>query len=108
VLGRLGLQPRPHTLHRTDAHRAEHLDDGGPQCLAPVQDDEHALLDVQAAVDEVGEQAPGDGLSSVEPSHRPSGTMTPSVVMPSATTQQRPLSSMPSSISPASRAPAGA
>ena len=37
-------------LHR---HRAEYLGHGGPECLAAVEDDEHALLDVQAAVDEV-------------------------------------------------------
>jgi len=37
-------------LHRDGA---EHLVDGGPQRLAAVQDDEDALLDVQAPVDEV-------------------------------------------------------
>ena len=36
---------------------------------------------------------------SVEPSQSPSGCLTPSVSIPSATTQQRPLSSIPSSIS---------
>src|SRR5215212_8687876 len=45
-----------------DRHRAEHVVDGRSQRLAAVEDDEHALLDVQAAVDEVGEQVPRDGL----------------------------------------------
>src|SRR5215210_672471 len=40
---------------------------------------------------------------SVEPSHRPSGCFEPSVSIPSATTQHRPLSSIPSSISTARR-----
>src|SRR4051812_13911297 len=40
---------------------------------------------------------------SVEPSHSPSGCLTPSVWIPNATTQQRPLSSIPSSISTARR-----
>ena len=40
---------------------------------------------------------------SVEPSQSPSGCLTPSVSIPSATTQQRPLSSIPSSISTARR-----
>jgi hypothetical protein len=39
----------------------------------------------------------------VEPSQSPSGCLTPSVSIPSATTQQRPLSSIPSSISTATR-----
>ena len=42
-------------------------------------------------------------LFSVEPSHSPSGTLMPSVVIPSATTQQRPFSSIASSISTARR-----
>jgi hypothetical protein len=45
-----------------DGHRAEHLVDGGPERLAAIEDDEHALLDVQAAVDEVCEQCDGDRL----------------------------------------------
>jgi hypothetical protein len=36
-----------------DGHRAEHGVDGGPQGLAAVQDDEDALLAVQAALHEV-------------------------------------------------------
>ena len=40
---------------------------------------------------------------SVEPSQSPSGTFTPSVVMPRATTLVRPFSSIPSSISTARR-----
>jgi hypothetical protein len=47
-------------------------------------------------------------LFSVEPSHSPSGTFTPSVVIPSATTQQRPFSSIASSINTASRTSASA
>src|SRR4051812_32974420 len=39
----------------------------------------------------------------VEPSQSPSGCLVPSVSIPSATTQQRPLSSIPSSISTASQ-----
>ena len=42
-------------------------------------------------------------LFSVEPSHKPSGVLIPSVVIPSATTQQRPFSSIPSSINAARR-----
>src|SRR4051794_508137 len=42
-------------------------------------------------------------LFSVEPSQSPSGTLVPSVVTPRQTTQQRPLSSTPSSISAARR-----
>ena len=34
-----------------DGHRAEHRTDRGPERVAAVEDDEHALLDVQAAVD---------------------------------------------------------
>jgi hypothetical protein len=45
-----------------DWHRPERLDDRGPQRLGAVQDDEHALLDVQAAGDQVGEQVGGDRL----------------------------------------------
>ena len=42
-------------------------------------------------------------LFSVEPSHSPSGTLIPSVVIPRQTTQQRPFSSIASSISTARR-----
>src|SRR5271154_818341 len=42
-------------------------------------------------------------LFSVEPSHNPSGSFTPSVLTPSATTQQRPFSSIPSTINAARR-----
>lgn len=49
----------------TDAalHRggAEHLVDGGPQRLATVNDEQHALLGVEATIDEVGEQVRRDG-----------------------------------------------
>jgi len=37
-------------LHR---HRAEHLVDRGPERLAAIEHDEHALLDIQSAVHEV-------------------------------------------------------
>nr|WP_259310608.1 hypothetical protein [Capillimicrobium parvum] len=40
-----------HTAMHRDG--PEHLVDRGPQRLASVQDDEHALFDVKAAVDEV-------------------------------------------------------
>jgi hypothetical protein len=38
------------TLHRDGA---EDLVDGGPECLGAVEDDEHALFAVKAAVDQV-------------------------------------------------------
>jgi len=38
------------SVHR---HRAEPLADGGSERLPAVEDDEHALLDIQAAIDEV-------------------------------------------------------
>jgi hypothetical protein len=38
------------TLHR---HRPEDLGDRGPERLGAVEDDEHALLAVKAAVDQV-------------------------------------------------------
>jgi hypothetical protein len=34
----------------------EDIVDGLPQCLAAVEDDENALLDVKAPVDEIGQQ----------------------------------------------------
>jgi hypothetical protein len=46
-------------LHR---HGTEDLIDGGPQRLGAVEDDEDALLDVQATADEVGEEVCRDGL----------------------------------------------
>ena len=45
-------------LHRDGA---EHLIDRRAQRLAAVEDDEDALVEIQAAVDEVSEQVPGDG-----------------------------------------------
>lgn len=48
----------------TALHRrvdAEHVADRLAQRLRAVEDAEHALLDVQPAVDEVGEQRGGDG-----------------------------------------------
>ncbi len=44
-----------------DGHRAEDLVDSRAQRLAAVEDNEDALLDIQAAVHEVGEQVAGDG-----------------------------------------------
>ena len=38
------------TLHRDGA---EDLGHGGPECLGAVEDDEHALLAVKAAIDQV-------------------------------------------------------
>ena len=38
------------TLHRDVA---EDLGHGGPECLGAVEDDEHALLAVKAAIDQV-------------------------------------------------------
>ena len=84
-------------------HGAEDIVDGCSEGLAAVQDDQDALLDVKAPGDEIGEEMDGDGLFSVEPSQSPSGIFTPSVLTPKATTQQRPFSSIPSSISAANR-----
>jgi hypothetical protein len=35
---------------------AEHATDGLAQCLGAVQDSQHALLDIEATFDQVGEQ----------------------------------------------------
>jgi hypothetical protein len=40
---------------------AEDVADGLAQRLGAVDDDQHALLDIQAALDEVGQQRGGDG-----------------------------------------------
>ena len=40
---------------------AEHVTDGLSQRLGAVDDDQHALLDIQAALDEVGQQRGRDG-----------------------------------------------
>jgi len=77
---------------------AEHVAHGLAQRLIAVEHDEHALLDIQPALDEVRQHVVATVAFSVEPSRSPSGCLTPSVSMPSAT-QQRPLSSIPSSIS---------
>ena len=61
-----------------DGDVAEDGVDGGPERLAAVQDHQYALVAVQAAVDEVGEQPTRRCLFSAEPFHRPSGTLTPS------------------------------
>ncbi len=44
-----------------NGHVAEDRVDGRPQRLAAVQDHEHALIAVQAALDEVGQQCRRDG-----------------------------------------------
>jgi hypothetical protein len=46
-------------LHRD---RAEHLVHGAPEGLAAVQNDQNPLLDVQATLDQVGEEVHDDGL----------------------------------------------
>jgi hypothetical protein len=45
-----------------DGGVAENGVNGGSEGLAAVQEDEHALVAVQAAVDEVGEQLDADAL----------------------------------------------
>jgi hypothetical protein len=83
---------------------AEHVAHRLKQRLGAADDDQHALLSVEAAVDQIHEQRGGGLLAfSVEPSHNPSGCMTPSTSIPSATTQKRSLRSIPSSISAARR-----
>ena len=47
-----------------DCDRAEDRIDGAPQRLAAVEEHEHALLAVGAAVDQVGQQHPRDGRSA--------------------------------------------
>ena len=41
---------------------AEHVVDRGPECLGAVDHDQHALLDVEAAVHEVRQKLDRDGL----------------------------------------------
>ncbi len=84
-------------------HRAEDVVDRSSERLAAIQDDEHALLDVQARSTRSASNATVIVLFSVEPSHSPSGTFTPSLLTPKATTQQRPFRSIPSSINAARR-----
>ena len=50
VLEHVSLLVTDAALHR---HGAEHFVDGRAQRLAAIEDDEHALLDIQAAVHEV-------------------------------------------------------
>ena len=60
--------------------------------LRAVDHEQHPLLDVQAAVDEIGQQRgrrPSRSRSS--PSHSPSASFSPSVVIPSATMFVRPV-----------------
>jgi hypothetical protein len=78
-----------------DGHRAEHVVDLRSERLAAIEDDEHALLDSRPLSTRSASSATVIVLFSVEPSHKPSGTFTPSVVTPSATTQQRPFRSIP-------------
>jgi hypothetical protein len=43
-------------------HRAEDLVYSGPEGLPAVQDDQNALLEIKATLDQVGEEVDGDGL----------------------------------------------
>ena len=76
---------------------------GSRSALEPSITTEHALLDIQAAVDESASSSVVTRLFSVEPSHSPSGIFTPSVVIPSATTLVWSFRPTPSIISTASR-----
>ena len=84
-------------------HVAEHGADRLAQRFGAVDDEQHPLLGVQAALDQIRQQRGRDGRVSVEPSHSPSGIFTPSVLIPKATIIIRPLSSSPSSIITARR-----
>ncbi len=53
ALGQVSRTLRSLTHATLDGDVAEDRVDGGPQRLAAVQDDEHALIAVQAAVDEI-------------------------------------------------------
>lgn len=64
--------------------------DSGPERLAAVDHDQHALLDIEHALGEVGQKGGSDRLILGRASHKPGGIFTPSGVIPSATTQQRP------------------
>ena len=56
VLEHASLLVADAALHRD---RPEHFADGGPQRVGSVEDNEDAPLDVQAVVDEIGEQVRG-------------------------------------------------
>jgi len=91
---------------RAALHRrveAEHVAHRLAQCLGAVDDHQHALLDIQAALDQVGAQRGRDGGVLGRAVPQPERVLTLSLSMPSATTQQRPLSSTPSSIRTARR-----
>src|SRR4051812_41344959 len=90
----------------TALHRGvdpEHVADRLAQRLGAVDHAEHALLDVEATLDEVGQQCGGDGRVPGRAVPQPQRVLDASLSIPSATTQQRPLSSTPSSISTAKR-----
>jgi len=77
----------------------------GSPCAAPwtVDHKQHPLVGIKAALDQVRQSAVATVAFSVEPSHSPSGIFEPSVVIPSATTIVRSLSSIPSIIITARR-----
>jgi hypothetical protein len=77
---------------------AEHVADGLAHRLGAVDDDQDALLCVQAALDEVGQQRGRDNAVLGRAVPQPKRVLD-AVAVDRATTQQRPLSSMPSSIS---------
>jgi len=56
---------------------AEHGVDRGPERLGGVDHDQHALLDIQTAVDEVGQQVPSRPSCSRSSLPGPSGIFTP-------------------------------
>jgi hypothetical protein len=87
-------------MHR---HIAEHLAHRGPQRLAAVEHHEHALLDVHAAIDEVGQQRDGDRLVLGRAVPQAQCDLDRVGRDPQRPTQQRPLSSIPSSINAANR-----
>jgi len=85
---------------------AEDVSDRAPDRLGAVDDDDEQdrLIRIQAAVDERSASSVRASVAfSVLPSQSPSGILTPSVVIPSATTRVRSGISRPSSIITASR-----
>jgi hypothetical protein len=87
-------------LHR---HLAEHRADRLAQGFGAVEHEQHPLLGIQPALDQIRQQRGRDGRVLGAPSHSPSGIFLPSVVIPRATIIIRPFSSRPSSIITANR-----
>ena len=83
--------------------RAEDVADRLAQRLAAVDDEQDRLPGIEAAVDEIGQQRRASVAFSVLPSQSPSGILTPSVLIPKATTCVRSAISRPSSIITARR-----